>query len=395
MGVDPAQPGVRIRWWRVWVVNIAVWTFLTFYYAALSYKWRRDNGSPTPFINTLIFPSVEYSIATVFTPVVYWLARRYPVETGNWRKSVPLHIVGLAIYAFVHATLRVLLYPPRNPAGAVMAPTLWTVWQLFLSNTYDDGTTMYVPILVIAQMIAYHQKYRDRELRAAQLEGELVQAQLHALKTQLQPHFLFNTLHSISALMHLDVHAADQMMSRLSDLLRLSLDTANVQECSLKRELEFLGAYLEIEQTRFSDRLSISMQVDPETYDAQVPYMIMQPLAENAIRHGVSRLPSRGQVEVRARRENEVLLLSVRDNGPGFDFPPRQEGTNLGTGLRNTLRRLEGLYGERFAFSVKRMAPGVEVCITLPFVKCDLRVIDDEPHFQGATRRRVNRWQSA
>lgn len=384
MRVDPTQPGARIRWLRVWVVSIAVWAFLGFYYAALSYKWRRDNGYPTSFVKLLILPAVEYSIAAVSTPAVYWFARRYPVEIGNWRKRFPLHIAGLVVYAFLHAAVRVLLYPPRNPAGETMARTLWTVWQLFLSYTYDDSTTVYVPILVIAQMIAYQQKYRDRELRAVQLERELVQAQLRSLKTQLQPHFLFNTMHSITALMHIDVHAADKMMTRLSDLLRLSLDTANVQQCSLKHELEFLGTYLEIEQMRFSDRLSISMQVDPETYDAEVPYMIMQPLAENAIRHGVSKLPSGGQVEVNARRENEVLWLSVRDNGPGFDFFSQREGTNIGTGLRNTLRRLKGLYGERFDFSVKRMAPGVEVCITLPFVLCDLKVLDNDPPFPGS-----------
>jgi two-component system LytT family sensor kinase len=368
--MNSAQKQKPVRWGLVWAISIVTWVFLIACYAGLSYRWQRDHGLRANFLYDLIMPSLAYGIALVLSPGIYWLARRYPIEAGTWKKNIPLHLGGIVFYSVVHAVMRVYSYPIYAANSKVLPRNLSSVWEMFLSYTYDDGTSVYIPVLVIAQMIAYHQKFRDRELRATQLERQLLESQLQALKMQLQPHFLFNTMHSISALMHVNVEAADKMMSQLSDLLRLSLETANVQQSSLQRELDFLGAYLQIEQTRFSDRLSISMQIDPDTYDAKVPYMLMQPLVENAVRHGVSRLPRDGRVTVKARREGQWLRLSIEDNGPGFEFPLLGNGSNPGVGLPNTLSRLERLYGESFSFAVNPVTGGgVEVVVRLPFTR--------------------------
>ncbi|MGH9752672.1 MAG: histidine kinase [Blastocatellia bacterium] len=180
------------------------------------------------------------------------------------------------------------------------------------------GLITYAVIVVIFYAFDYYRKFRERELRAAQLEGRLAQAELQNLKTQLQPHFLFNTLHAISVLMQENVPAANRMLVRLSELLRMTLDTAGAQQVTLKQEMEFAQRYLEIEQTRFQDRLSVKTVVDPATLDARVPSLLLQPLVENAVRHGIARRAGAGLLEIRAQREEDVLRLQVRDNGPGL-----------------------------------------------------------------------------
>src|SRR5262249_2873049 len=151
----------------------------------------------------------------------------------------------------------------------------------------------------------YYQKFQERELKAAQLEGRLAQAELQNLKAQLQPHFLFNTLHAISVLMQENVQAANRMLVRLSELLRMALDTAGAQEVTLKQEVEFAQRYLEIEQTRFQDRLSVKIDVDPSALDARAPSLLLQPLVENAVRHGIARRAGAGLLEIIARREGD------------------------------------------------------------------------------------------
>ena len=187
------------------------------------------------------------------------------------------------------------------------------------------------------------------------------------LEMQLQPHFLFNTLHAISTLMHRDVQGADRMMSRLSDLLRLTLDNGDEQEVPLKKELEFLEGYLEIEQIRFQDRLTIKRDVDPEVLDARVPNLILQPLVENAIRHGIEPRLGPGVVEISCHRSNGRLEIRIRDNGPGI--PKASQGRfKEGIGLSNTRARLEQLYSKSFHFNLETPANhGLSVTLSIPY----------------------------
>jgi LytS/YehU family sensor histidine kinase len=209
----------------------------------------------------------------------------------------------------------------------------------------DKELLVYWIIVLTSHAAVYYQRYREGELRASQ-------AQLQALKMQLHPHFLFNALHAISALVHSDPDAADKMIARLGDFLRLTLDASATQEVPLRRELEFLNCYLEIERVRFNDRLTTSLEVDPRVLDCRVPNLILQPLVENAIRHGVSQRAAHGHVEVRAERRGDALRLEVRDNGAGLSNASACRANKGGVGLSNTRARLQQLYGSAYRFEL-------------------------------------------
>jgi len=213
----------------------------------------------------------------------------------------------------------------------------------------------------------YYQKYRERELQTSQLEARLAQSRLQVLKMQLHPHFLFNTLNAISELTHRDPDAADRMLTDLSDLLRMSFENLEVQEVSLQQELEFLKKYIEIEQMRFHDRLTVELAIAPETLDATVPNMILQPLVENAIKHGISPRASGGRIDIATARNNGHLEITVSDNGLGIPFHDT-DGLNEGVGISNTRRRLKHLYGDKHRFEIASGSEhGVTVSLEIPF----------------------------
>jgi two-component system, LytTR family, sensor kinase len=238
---------------------------------------------------------------------------------------------------------------------------------LFMLDWFNDITSAYIPIVVAAYALSSYQKLRERELRTSQLEAQLAKAHLESLKSQLRPHFLFNTLHSISALMHADVGAADKMMCRLSDLLRMSLEDVALQTTTLSRELEFVDGYLEIEKLRFEDRLNVHLDVASDTFDAEVPHLILQPLVENAVRHGIAKNTGQGELRIQAVRDSRSLLLRITDNGPGL-IGSEVSASKSSLGLRSTRERLQTLYGAEQSFSIRSLEQGgVEVTVRIPF----------------------------
>jgi LytS/YehU family sensor histidine kinase len=241
----------------------------------------------------------------------------------------------------------------------------WEVGKLAIVASFHVNLTFYWGVLGVRYILRNYRKYRERELRASNLEARLARSQLQVLKMQLHPHFLFNTLNTISVLMTEDREAANRTLVRLSDLLRMTLDNAGVQETTLKQEMDFLQGYLDIERTRFHDRLAVRVEIEPAAWDAQVPTFLLQPLVENAIRHGISPHARRGLVEITARRDGDTLLLQVRDNGGGWIGNGGEAG---GMGIANTRARLEQLYGSAHRFEIGN-APegGVRVTVALPF----------------------------
>jgi LytS/YehU family sensor histidine kinase len=241
-----------------------------------------------------------------------------------------------------------------------------------LMNVYmifDYGALIYWLILLINYAVDYYRRYREGEIRASQLEALLAQAQLQALKMQLQPHFLFNTLNSISALLHKNVQAADTMIARLGDFLRLTLENAGRQDVSLREELEFLRCYLAIETIRFQDRLAVQIEAEPETLDARLPNLILQPIVENAIRHGIAPRSGRGRIAVSAKKQDGVLQVEVTDNGPGL-ASGGSSGSLLreGLGLANTQARLQQLYGRSHRLDMENaLGGGLTVILEIPF----------------------------
>ncbi len=347
----------RQRLWR-WLLAFCGWTLLGVFFASQLYISYAYSRNPITFAKALLYSMGEWYVWMALTPPILWLARRFPIERRAGRRTLLVgllvHIPAGLFFVFLKLSLDALL-PHVIP---------WLPARRFFPGQIHPNLVTYWVIVGLSHALDFYRRYRERELRASQLEARLAQAQLQMLKMQLHPHFLFNTLHAISALIHKDAEAADHMIARLSDLLRLTLESAGVQEVPLKQELEFLEPYLEIEQTRFQDRLQVGMDIDPAVLDALVPNLILQPLVENAIRHGVAPRSDPGRIEIRARRENESLRLEVRDNGPGL----RQEALQEGLGLANTRARLEQLYGAEHRFELANATEGgLAVTLILPF----------------------------
>ncbi len=365
--------------WLLWIISFCVWGFISLAGTFTVWQLYRSTDDPMRFTTTLGLELSQVLTYFPLTPLVFVFAIRFPIRACNWKRRIPLYFVAGLLFCLGHITLRGLtpfgIYEPKyhDWTSVVWDSHLhaffirWSAFRkLFFNNVVDDITGTFVPIILIAHAISYYRKFRDREIRATQLEGQLAKAHLQSLKSQLQPHFLFNTMHSISALMLTDVQAADRMIARLADLLRMNLESAGTQITTLNHELEFVHCYLEIEQVRFEERLSLKFEIAPETLDAQVPILLLQPLVDNAVKHGISRLVANGEIRISAYRHNGDLKLEVRDNGPGLVDSGNDRGSRIG--LRVTRERLETLYGENQ--SVELACPpegGVSVLVTIPF----------------------------
>jgi LytS/YehU family sensor histidine kinase len=233
----------------------------------------------------------------------------------------------------------------------------------------ENSLLAYGALLVLGQASRYSALYQTRRLQASELETRLAKTHLQLLRMQLQPHFLFNTLNTVAELVHTDPDTADQMITRLGRLLRLSLDHAGHQVVPLRQEIDFLRMYVEIEQVRFQDRLEIVWDLAPDTLDAAVPTLLWHPVLENAIRHGVTPLAGRGRIVIASHRNGEELVLEIRDNGKGL---PPGGIPREGVGLRNIRERVNQLYGSRARFTLEpALGGGTIATLRLPYAGCD------------------------
>ena len=295
---------------------------------------------------------------------VFTLGRRFRIGGADTGTALAVHASASIVLATTHvvlvATTRVVL---QRRWG--LDPQ-WTdsVYEAFF-RTIDFHVPIYWALLGLQHAVDYHREMRTREVDAARLETRLVEAHLHALHRQIHPHFLFNTLHAISALVHRDPDRADAMIERLSDMLRVTLSTVGRQEVTVGQELEFLRAYLDIEQVHFGSRLRATVDVDPEVLDALVPSLVLQPLAENALRHGLAPVAGGGSLHIAARRDGVGLVLCVSDDGRGLRDPAPG---GHGLGLSNTRARLHALHPGTASLTVEaRQGGGVLVTVRLPF----------------------------
>src|SRR5216684_2629248 len=374
---DLKIPGSK-RPWLIWVVSFALWTFIAVANGISMYQFDRSLGRPMPLTSEITLPLINDLIFAFLTPLVFGIALRSPVQRSNWPRRTVFYVAGSLAFTLAHVFLRGLVYPVWDPRVRGYAYAAWNPqthilsvqWilfeRLFLYNLVEDIFSIYLPIVLIAHAVCYYRRFRDRELRTSELETQLAKAHLQALKSQMQPHFLFNTMHSISALMLTDVQAADRMMTRLSDLLRMSFEASGTQITILSHELEFLNCYLEIEKVRFEERLTIVLNIAPETLDAQVPHLLLQPLVDNAVKHGISKLHDGGEIQISATSEGTELQLEVKDNGPGMGRPDGPHRTGLG--LKVTRARLEALYGQEQSMELIHPPEGgaaVRICIPL------------------------------
>jgi two-component system LytT family sensor kinase len=244
--------------------------------------------------------------------------------------------------------------------------TWWSQVQRSAFLYLDWEMMTYWAIVGLSHALLYYRESRARAVWSAQLETKLVEARLKTLQQQLHPHFLFNTLHAISSLMHKDVEAADRVLMQLSDLLRITLEHLGQQEVALEAELAALSKYLQIERTRFADRLVVRFDVQPETLETRVPSLLLQPLVENAIKHGVARKAGPGHIDISARREGDKLWLEVRDDGVGLS-EDALTALQKGIGVSTTRARLQHLFGADFRFEFHRLSQGVAVIVAIPW----------------------------
>jgi sensor histidine kinase YesM len=348
-----------------WILIGLGWAAFALFFASELIARRAYAGVPPNIQRALVIWSICAGLWFAATPLILWLARRFPIDRQRWVASSLIHLAASGVISFVllgiytAITLALVFTDGRQ--------TLWQAFRAQLVGSFHAEVLTYWMVIGLTHGIDYYRKYRERELRASQLEATLSQARLDALRMQLHPHFLFNTLNSISVLMSEDVTAARRMLTRLSDLLRASLETAATHEVSLREELEFLNNYLQIEQTRFHDRLTVRMDIDPAVLNATVPNLILQPLVENAIRHGIAPRAQPGLIDISAARENGMVRLKVRDNGAGLGSAGAA-GLTKGIGLANTQARLEQLYGANHSFEMHSPeSGGLEVTILIPF----------------------------
>lgn len=358
----PASGAARSRR-AVWiaVVVIAFWSIPAWLITLLPSAERGDIGLLRAFV---AFGLPWYFWAAI-TPIALRLTRRFPIDGRRRGRMILIHLAAGVLAGWTEGALSigaVLLTGARTPPpqlqGALIELAFWTPF----------GVLFYSTLAAVGFALEYHRKLREREVLAARVEAQLVEAQLGALRMQLQPHFLFNALHTVAMLVRQgQPQTAVRMLARLSDLLRQILDDAGPQEVPIEEELDLFARYLEIEQIRFGDRLQIQVVLDDSARGALVPNFLLQPLAENAIRHGVARRAAAGCIDLSTRREEGRLILRLRNDGPVLAAGWTLE-QNSGIGLRNSVARLRHLYGDSGSLRVSNAAEGgVEVRIELPY----------------------------
>ena len=337
----------------------AAWTFLAAFSSLQSAVYLMHRGQHVVWSDMLPGRFADWYTCALFTPLFFWLARRHPIDRRSWKTTLPLMLGVTSVcvvlkYALLVPLERALGLSPDASLGAELA------------RNFASESMAFWAVIGIIHAFEFNRRYREREVAAADLRARLSEAQLEALRSQIHPHFLFNTLHSISTLMHRDVEAADSMLTRLSDLLRLTLKHRGENEITLRDELALAAHYLAIMAVRFGDRLTVSERIQPDSLDALVPQFILQPLLENALHHGVSASSGPATIEIDVNRKGEALAITITDSGVGGFAAMRPE--RHGIGLSNTRLRLEQLYGRDQSLALERLPErGTRISIELPW----------------------------
>jgi two-component sensor histidine kinase len=348
----------------------AIATFLGAFTASQQYIMLSLQGEKMPLIGVLIFAMPFWYLWAFFSPLVVWLARRMSLVRTYWISKLAGHVLTATALALLHSLIIVAIQVALQPAASeeMFDQPFWKLLTSFAAYELSLNLLAYSAIIGITYATDFYRRYKERELVATQLSAQLSQAQLHALRMQLNPHFLFNTMNTIAMLVRKqESDEAVKTLASLSDLLRYVLEDSRTQEVPLRQELEFVERYLAIEQIRFADRLQVRVDAASNTLDAHVPNLLIQPIVENAIIHGIASRASASLVEVTSRKVDDTLVLTVRDDGPGLQGSKASDVVE-GVGLGNSRARLAQLYGEHQSLELTA-APrqGAIVRITLPF----------------------------
>src|SRR6266545_4469166 len=355
--------------WRRAALFFSGWTLVGIIFAGISYAAAiGENNKEFGFVSALRLNLVQFYLWAILSPLIFRFSRRFPIEFRPLNlRNLLLYFPALISFAGIHQIIHLAVLWSIIPRWRRQFPALIDCYRAYFGFGFYIDLIIALLIVIAVHALLYYQNFRASELAQSSLKSQLARAQLRALKMQLHPHFLFNTLHSISSLVLEDPPKANSMIARLGDFLRLTLENSDQQLVSLKEETDFLRCYLEIEQVRFGDRLILSFELEPQALSAQVPHLILQPVVENAIQHAIAPRVTRGQINIEAKRLNSLLRLEVRDNGAGISSNGDLLGIE-GLGLSNVRARLHQMYGSDFRFELMNARDGgLTVVMEIPF----------------------------
>ncbi len=344
---------------------IPFWLFISAIMLFQQYIFTLNYNNPFDLLNSISYRVPNYIYWALLTPLIFNFAKKLRVEFPVAVKTLFYHLLIGLLLAVIHRTVSIVsgMFLRAIFSGNEFSIVETVVgMQVPIFGGSIDSLLMYFVILAAIYAYEYYKKFREQEIKSVKLETQLVNAELQSLKMQLHPHFLFNTLNSIASLMRKDVDKAELMLTNLSDLLRISLDNIGQNETTLEQELDFINRYLDIQKIRYKDRLEIEINIDPHTLDKKVPNLILQPIVENSIKHGIEPITEKGKICISSFLENGNLILSVSDNGPGLKG---NSINGMGIGLSNVKSRLEQMYSFD-CFSIIEKEKGFEVKLTLP-----------------------------
>jgi two-component system LytT family sensor kinase len=350
------------RWLKVlWVFGLCTFIGLTsagqFYYSNLALE------TPVAWSRAWRASLTDWYILALLYFGAAFVSQRFPLERPFRFRNVAIHIGCSGLFSVTHLAAYVLVRAMVFPSDHFAFVESFNWW---FARRFHGNLIYYWTFVIAAHALHWYQRLRERELKAAELEARLAETKLAALKAQLEPHFLFNTLNTIAELVHDDPNAAEQTLTRLSDLLRLSLKASGEKQVSLQEEIAFVEPYLDIQRLRMGSRLAVCWEIDPNALPARVPNLLLQPIIENAIKHGIGPLPDGGTITVTARCDNGQLTIAVRDTGAGITSHP-DGSVKEGVGLSNLKTRLNCLYGTRHQFSLRNLPQGgCELSVCLP-----------------------------
>jgi sensor histidine kinase YesM len=353
-----------------WLLILGICALIVFLVGAASlYIKFRVPGLLPKDVNDSIGTWAFGAFWAIHAPLIFILSRRFSFERTRLTKSLLVCFSVGIVWAMLVQGLPLFLVPILNDSAGYNSKLFQDMSINWFGSNFLPNVLVYWLVLSLSLISSYYERYQKEMVKASKLDAQLSNARLQALQMQLHPHFLFNTLHSISALaLDNEIRDAVKMINRLSELLRLSLDKADMPIGTLEDEIEFTKRYLEIERIRFQDRLIVDMDIDPQALTAEVPTLILQPLVENAMRHGVDSNSGESRIRIAARLQNGQLLMEVHDDGKDQKKISGQYGA-AGLGLKNTRERLSEFYGENYIFSLVRSENDWTIAqIVIPFI---------------------------
>jgi two-component system LytT family sensor kinase len=360
------RPAISGKYVRRFLQLFALWSAVVILFALQWYSFDVLHGHPGPLITYFRWNMEQWYTWLLLSPLVLWLAAKRPIDPRHPQRALLLHLLASVFFALVAVALQSVISRFVEPG---IHPILENM-AFIISKDLAIGILTYWGLTALAQTLHFYKENSNRQIRESQLERQLAQAQLKVLQMQLHPHFLFNTLHAIGTLVYEDPKSAEQMLLNLGSLLRVFLEQEAAQKISLRRELHLVDLYLSIQKIRFQDRLSVRSAIDPETLDCAIPSLLLQPLVENAIVHGIAKNPGSDEIEISSSHQRDRLLIKISNTNSTLPDEVHPDGRGWGVGLSNTMQRLAQTYDGEAKLSIHARSPRGVVCeISAPFAK--------------------------